>query len=440
MKRESNPLMTRFSADPCLIDANRVDQVIASLGAVMGDPKLVEAMGSERAEEAFWPEPGHWMNAYRPYQIKDGVLHIPVKGVLLHDFPFQFGSWATGYQYIERAFARGCEDFAAGNIKGIAMVIHSPGGQVAGCFDALDKMVALRDAVGVPVRSFAHEGAYSAAFAIALVENKGIAVSRTGGVGSIGVVTTHYDWSKANDNFGVKVTYIFAGKHKVDGNPDAPLPDDVKANIQARIDELYQVFVSAVARNRGLEEAAVRATEAQCFTATQAVSNGLADTIGSLDDAVAAYVADLSSDEGDDEMSTKDNLAVDQAAHTEAVTTARAEGFAAGKTEGQTTERTRIAAILATDEAKDRPVAAMATALKTPMTVEAAKDFLASLSVERPEGWGDADSEDAETPFDKAMGNGPEVGGAGAKSDADPKKQSTLASRVIIGGKRHTDK
>ena len=134
------------------------------------------------------------------------------------------------------------------------------------------------------------ESAYSAGYSIASAADR-IVVSRTGGVGSIGgVVTSHTDRSAALAAAGLKITFIHAGKHKVDGNAAEPLSSGARARIQARIDGLMAIFVAAVVRNRSLSEEAVRATEALTFTATAAVENGLADEIGSLDEAVSAFV------------------------------------------------------------------------------------------------------------------------------------------------------
>ncbi len=67
-------------------------------------------------------------------------------------------------------------------VKGIAFVIDSPGGHVAGNFDLVDKIFAARDVK--PIRAFAAENAYSAAYSIASAAQS-ITVARTGGVGSI---------------------------------------------------------------------------------------------------------------------------------------------------------------------------------------------------------------------------------------------------------------
>ena len=70
---------------------------------------------------------------------------------------------------------------------------------VAGNFDLVDRIFAAR---GVkPIRAYAAESAYSAAYSIASAADD-ITVSRTGGVGSIGVVTVHADYSQALDAGG----------------------------------------------------------------------------------------------------------------------------------------------------------------------------------------------------------------------------------------------
>jgi signal peptide peptidase SppA len=320
-------------------------------------------------------------------------------------------------------------------VKGIALVCDSPGGHVAGNFELVDKMYAMRGTK--PIWGFAHEAAYSACYSIISCADPGkVWVSKTGGVGSIGVVTSHWDVSEAMKKEGYKITFIFAGKHKVDGNSYEALAPEVKDRIQVRIDALYDVFVSTVARNRGLDEQAVRDTEALTFTASEALSNGLADQIGPLDDALAAFAADLSSSEGDADMTT-DTSAADQAA----LDTARAEGHAAGRTEGVTAgraegvtaERTRITAILASEEGKTRPIAALAAALDTEMTAEQAATFLGKLPAE-----GKTEAKSGKT-LDEAM----EETGGGAGVTAEGSDQGTdmvaqiLANSTVATGRKY---
>ncbi|SIQ57439.1 signal peptide peptidase SppA [Rhizobium sp. RU20A] len=373
-----NALLASFNNEPALVNSAMHTQFEACLAEGQTALSRIETSSEKIVmQDDFWPSPDSWLAVYRPYIVKNGILMIPVKGVLLYGVGYAIGSWLTGYVYITKALERGLAD---PEVKGIAFVIDSPGGHVAGCFDLGDKIYAARGRK--PMRAYAAENAYSAAYLIFSSADPGQAtVSRTGGVGSIGVVTMHIDASKAMDDYGYKITFIHYGKHKVDGNAYEALPADVKKRIQARIDGLGELFVSTVARNRAMDAQAVRDTEALTFTAEEATSNGLADAIGSLDDAIAVFAADMSNQEEDD-MSTKDTSAVDQAA----VDTARAEGVAqgteAGKREGALAERTRISAILDSEEGKKRPAAALAAALDTDMTADQTIKFMAKLPAE----------------------------------------------------------
>lgn len=438
----TNVLLARFDRVPSLVAPEHRARFEASLAAVVGHPRAPDLLSPQMSEDGFWFAADDWRSAYRPYIVRDGILHIPVKGVLLHDFPWAFGSWSTGYVYIRRAFDRGLAD---PSVQGIALVCDSPGGQVAGNFELVDHIFAARGQK--PIRAFAHESAYSGAYSIASAADS-ITMSRTGGVGSIGVVTAHIDFSEALKEYGVKVTFIFAGQHKVDGNAYEPLPDSVKARIQEHIDDAYGVFVAAVARNRGMDEAAVRETEADCFMAAEAVANGLADTIGPLDDAMATFVADLSradETEGDDEMSnakpaagdaattaTKPAASNDAAANaTNANTTAaRAEGEKTGQAVGAQAERTRVAGILGCEEAKGREGLAQHFAFNTGMSVDDAKAALSS-----------APKQEAATPkktgFEAAMDavRNPQVGATSEDNGGDDVSKASAAVHAYLGTK-----
>ena len=338
--------------------------------------EMLAAGGS--TDDGFWPAADDWRAQYRPYNVQDGVLTIPVTGTLLNGFSYST-PWATGYQYLSRAWDRGMAD---PNVKAVHLSISSSGGHAAGNFDLVDHMVATKTK---PVLASA-EPAYSAAYSLATPADC-ISVSRTGGAGSVGVVTGHIDVSKAMDKAGVKMTLISApeGGDKTAGSPYAPLGDDHRDRMQASVDELYQHFVGLVSRNRSMDETTVRDTKGRTFTAAQALSNGLADTSGAPGDAMAKFLADhLASDDGETEMSNQSSGTVDQAAHDTAVASARAEGHAAGVAEGTTAERTRIDAILNSPEAQTHPALARKIAFKQTMSAADAASFMADLPAETP--------------------------------------------------------
>lgn len=425
-----HPMVAQLADEPGFYDHRAIGFVFNAL--TFAAAHLTKADAQEHAmigsDQDFW---GDNRNPYRPYIVKDGILQVPVHGVLLNKFPYQLGRWATGYEYIERAIVRGVND---GNVKGIALMVDSPGGVVAGCFECADKIYGMRREK--PIQAFAADSAYSAAYALASSAAR-ITVTRSGGTGSVGVVMGHVDYSAMMEQVGIKVTLIYAGKHKVDGNPYEPLPEAVKESLQKRIDKLYAVFVSTVARNRNLGEDAIRKTEAMCYDAEDSVSVGFADAVGATDD-ISATFAELFTQTETEEMTDKNqNEPTITAAQVES---ARAEGMSAGAA----AERARIVAILGSEEAKTRPVAAMAAALETDLSAEAASKFIAKLPSEAKV---EAPKQEAPkgSPFNSAMSKTPnpdvgaDAGDEGADGDEDPEAAAAAsiraAGRRAMGGK-----
>ena len=214
---------------------------------------------------------------YRPYDVVDGIAVIRIAGVLVHDATW---SWCeTEYSTIWRQIAQALAD---DTVKAIALHIDSPGGEVAGCFDLAEKILAARG--GKPIWSILDEMAYSAAYAIACVTDH-ICVPRTGGTGSIGVIAMHVDMTKALEHWGVKVTTFQFGDRKSDSYPTTPLSEEAQKRFQADVDVMGEMFVDLVARGRGLSAAKIRNMEAATFLGQAGIAQGLADDVLAPDDA-----------------------------------------------------------------------------------------------------------------------------------------------------------
>jgi ClpP class serine protease len=237
--------------------------------------------------------------------------------------------------------------------------------------------------------------------------------------------------SKALEDWGLDITFIHFGAHKVDGNPYEALSKDVKDRIQAKINDLGEQFVALVARNRGLDEKAIRDTEALTYTATESVANGLADNIGPLDDALAAFAVDLSTSEGDSEMSDKTATAADNSA---VIESARAEGhasgFAAGVAEGSVSAKARISAILGGENAKARPSAALSAAMDTDMTAEQANTFLGKIPAETVEAAAPVVADNKQN-FSAAMSEEKNEVGGDDNAKSDGKADADNASSIL---------
>lgn len=225
----------------------------------------------------------------KPYDVVNGVAVIRVQGILVHQMSW-FGAWFGGettYSFLAAAIVAAMND---GDVRAVVLLVNSPGGEVAGCFDLVDGMFGLR---GIkPIWAILDEEAYSAAYAIASAADR-IIVPRTGGSGSIGVITMHVDVTGALEQWGVKVSTIQFGARKSDHYPTTPLSDEARARIQADIDTMGELFVDTVARNRGIESAKVRKTEAGIFLGANGLEQGLVDAVMAPDAAFLDLLATI---------------------------------------------------------------------------------------------------------------------------------------------------
>ena len=130
----NNPLIARFDGEPVMVNPEMGNRIVGLLEAGAKHEMANEVMRTEFASGSdFWTELGDYGTKYlRPYRVKAGILQVPIRGVLLKDFPYQYFGYATGYEYIREAFRRGLGD---DEVKGIALIFDTPGGMVAGNFD-----------------------------------------------------------------------------------------------------------------------------------------------------------------------------------------------------------------------------------------------------------------------------------------------------------------
>lgn len=172
------------------------------------------------------------------------------------------------------------------SVVALVLDVDSPGGAVQGVPELADLIFQARGQK--PIVAVADHLAASAAYWIATAADE-VMVTPSGEVGSIGVFAAHEDVSRALDQQGVTVNLISAGKYKTEGSPYAPLGEEARAAIQARVDDYYNAFTKSVSRGRGVSVADVRDGfgEGRVVGAAEAVRLGMADKIGTLDDAIA---------------------------------------------------------------------------------------------------------------------------------------------------------
>lgn len=220
-------------------------------------------------------------NEPQGYTVQDGVAVIPIHGVIGKRMNmFSQISGGTSTQLIERDIKTALSD---SKVNSIILHIDSPGGTVDGTQNLAS---VIRDAkTQKPVMTFADGTIASAAYWIGSAADAIVSSSDTTQVGSIGVVATHTDYSKAEEAQGIKTTEITAGKYKRIASSNAPLTKEGKAYIQDQVDQLYTIFVNEVAQNRGadIETVINDMADGRVFLSKQAQERGMVDHIASLE-------------------------------------------------------------------------------------------------------------------------------------------------------------
>ncbi|CCF97560.1 S49 family peptidase [Ralstonia solanacearum] len=269
-------LATRLFGVPLAIDRPKLDVILSVLGPRVGLAGL--APPGDYTPPPRGPARGHAQ-----------IAVIPIHGTLVRrTVGLEAESGLASYTAIGDQLDAALAD---PGVAAILLDVDSPGGESGGVFDLADR---IRAAAAVkPVWAVANDMAFSAAYALASAASR-VFVSRTGGVGSIGVIAMHVDQSVKDQQDGIRYTAVFAGARKNDLNPHEPITDAAQAQLQAEVDRLYGLFVATVANNRGIAAEAVTATEAGLFFGQDALAAGLADAVGTFDDALAQLTASLS--------------------------------------------------------------------------------------------------------------------------------------------------
>jgi len=219
------------------------------------------------------------------YEVRDGVAIVPVDGVIAQRANlFTRISGGASAQLVERDI-RGA--LADPQVSAIVLEVNSPGGTVHGTQELADLVDRAR--AEKPVATFSTGQMASAAYWIGAASDRVVISGDNVFVGSIGVVATHVDRSKAEEQMGVRTTEIVAGKFKRVASEYRPLDKEGRAHMQQFVDYLYSVFVNDVAAYRGVAVDRVLSdmADGRVFVGRQAIEAGLVDGVSTLDDLIA---------------------------------------------------------------------------------------------------------------------------------------------------------
>ena len=181
---------------------------------------------------------------------------------------------------IEKTMAEINEAKKNKNIKGVLLLVNSPGGAVAPSVElayAIKELAELKPVVAYASGVMASGSYYASIWANKIIANPGAMI------GSIGVIFQGTNLEELMDTIGIKTQTVKAGRYKEAGTPTREWNSYEKEELEKVIADTYDMFISDVSSARKLKkEEHTKYADAHIFTSNQAKKVGLIDEVSTL--------------------------------------------------------------------------------------------------------------------------------------------------------------
>jgi protease-4 len=173
------------------------------------------------------------------------------------------------------------------NIRGVLLVIESPGGTATASDILLQTILKFKEETGLPVVTVAKQVAASGAYYIAAATDYIVAYPTTI-VGSIGVIMYNFNITGLMDKYGVEYIAIKTGKYKDLMSPFKETDREEISWMQDIVDQMLEQFIDVVASGRTnlTRNKIMNFADGRVYIAQDALEAGLIDEIGYFEDAV----------------------------------------------------------------------------------------------------------------------------------------------------------
>lgn len=166
------------------------------------------------------------------------------------------------------------------NIKGVLLLVDSPGGAVAPSVEvayAIKELKQIKPVVVYASGVIASGSYYASIWADKIIANPGSMV------GSIGVIMQGVNTKELMDKIGIQTQTVKAGKYKESGTPTRKWTEFEEKQLQSVIDDTYNMFITDVATARNLDiKNYTSFADAKIFTSKQAKDVGLVDEVANI--------------------------------------------------------------------------------------------------------------------------------------------------------------
>lgn len=173
----------------------------------------------------------------------------------------------------------------AKNIKGVLLVVNSPGGAVAPSVEltyAIKELAQIKPVVAYASGVMASGSYYASIWANKIYANPGSMI------GSIGVIFQGANVKELMEKIGINTQTVKAGRFKEAGTPTRDWNAYEKEELEKVINDTYDMFITDVAQARKLKKQNhTQFADAHIFTSRQAKKVGLIDEVSTVSAAKA---------------------------------------------------------------------------------------------------------------------------------------------------------
>ena len=217
----------------------------------------------------------------------DAIAYDAV-GVIAIDGTIQYDGTTSSPEGLKAQLDRAAEN---DHIKAVVLRVNSGGGTATAGEEMATYVREFMESTGKPVVVSSASMNASAAYEISSQADY-IFVAKTTAIGAIGTAMQMTDLSGLLDKLGINIDNITSADSKDSSYGTRPLTEEERAYYQSMVDQINETFIGTVATGRNMSVDDVRAlATGLTFTGMEAVENGLADEVGTLEDAVAKAAA-----------------------------------------------------------------------------------------------------------------------------------------------------
>ena len=224
-----------------------------------------------------WIASFFFIKSIETFGYRNSIATIPIKGVISGGEIF--GREIANVDEVIDEIKAASQDK---NVKGILLIINSPGGTAVGSSKIANAIRSVKKPVVAYIDEIGTSGAYWVASASDAIVANPMSIT-----GSIGVTGSYLEFSELLEKYGVKYEELTSGKYKEIGGPYKKLSEEERDILLSKLKKIHKHFISDVTKYRNLSKYAIEEISTGVFyLGEEAFKLGLVDYLGDKEFAI----------------------------------------------------------------------------------------------------------------------------------------------------------